>query len=356
MDYILMEKQDIKSFRISEELKKSNIKVIFLPNNPIYNIFKIIKCLFKYGKPKAIIYRYLNDFDNLPKNLLKILFENIEYNLMKILKSKVLWICHNIDRETYVYSKKINSYRRRLLLRYVDKVFVTDPELKEVAIKYLHIEENDLSYITFGNMSNGSEVYPNQDFIYEKIVDFVENEKRVYKDKVYFTFCAGKANHKTEHYRTIKRLIEEGEKKNIIIRAIIIGPLEEYYLKKDSETLRFLKIDSRVLFINGFYRFNEKEFEGLIDFYWRVYSDYSMPGTVYKAVELRKPIITMNLGILPKVIEKNDIGFVIDNKFSNIGNVFNSLNSIPSSNYKDFETTHSWEIAAQNIMRVINGV
>ncbi|MFP3323546.1 hypothetical protein R0K05_10570 [Planococcus sp. SIMBA_160] len=354
--YVLIEKKDIKSSKIAEKLINHNILVIQLPNNPLLNLFKILYCIATLGKPEAIIYRYLNDFDNIFKNIIKILVEKLEYWVATLLKIKIFWICHNLDRETHIYNPKINKIRRITRIKYSNKIFVTDPELVNFAPDFLNVDNKKIDSITFGEMENSeknnSESTEHIE-INKKVIEYVKREQKENKEKVYFTICAGRSNHKTLHYERLHDLINEGERKNIIIRAIVIGPVKDYYKEINQEVYNFIESDDRVLYIDGFHNFDENEFAHLIDFYWRVYKDFSIPGTLYKAVFLKKPIITMNFGILNNIILNNKIGFVIENDFSNIEKVFRKVNRIPDENFELFSLSHNWNVAAEKLKKEI---
>src|SRR5699024_12261301 len=77
MNYILVQGNDFKTMQIGKELKKRGIKLIPIGSSPIKLPLYIIMYLLKYGRPSAVIYRYLNDYPSFVKTIIRTLSEII---------------------------------------------------------------------------------------------------------------------------------------------------------------------------------------------------------------------------------------------------------------------------------------
>src|SRR5690625_2909936 len=98
MMYALIQDDDVKSRKLAKEIQGIELYIMKGSTNliPYYMITQIIK---RRRLPKALILRYLNDSNSLIKSLLRFITNIISVLLVKILRIKLIWICHNVDRE-----------------------------------------------------------------------------------------------------------------------------------------------------------------------------------------------------------------------------------------------------------------
>ena len=100
--------------------------------------------------------------------------------------------------------------------------------------------------------------------------------------------------------------------------------------------------DKRIILSESYISVPELFVRQSIDFYFRAYSDYSVPFTVYEACTLQKPLIVLNSGFLPVLVEKTRIGIVLDSETLWQKNTLNELRAIDTYLYGDFLNDRSW--------------
>lgn len=344
--YALIQDDDFKAQEISKKLVDIELYMMEGSTNKIP--IHLIKQIFIRKKlPKAVILRYINDSNSFIKSLMRYLTTLITVFLLKIFKIKLIWLCHNVDKESKEFYPFLIKSRRKMIINYADSVFVTDKLLMKHAVKDLKIVHSKINYITFGK--------PNKNFniekdVQERIIDFIESAT----DKnTLVGLSIGNPNDKVLHPFYTVELIEEAKKIGKSIKIILGGPLGDFIKQFDMQTYKELISNPNILFIDGEIHIDESYISPYIDFYWRVYNDYSVPYTVYNAVHFKKPILTMNKGFLKDMVLEYSIGTVLENDMSNIYEVINELEIDRTKEFNEFIDTHNWSISAQNIYEAI---
>lgn len=350
MKYVISPDNDYKAIAIGKELKSLGITMITLNSSFKLPFAMIIYFFKKKKKPQAIIYRYLNDYPSIIKTMLRTFIELSGVLLAFVLRIKVIWICHNVDRESVEYFPKITNMRRYVLEKQSDKIMVTDPLLVPHAEKQFPKSKDKIDYITFGkSVSTKNE---NSAETVEKIKKFVMCQKQINKD-IQIGFVAGNINWKTSQFEKIPELIYVAENIKQSIAIVVIGPIGTYLNNNNKPLYEELKKNKKILFLDGYHHLDLKEITKFIDFYWRVYLDLSLPWTVYEAAQYKKPILTQNIGFLGEVVKKYSIGYILEDDFSNLSFNLEKISNWDKNKSTEFIETHTWKIAAKRIFNVI---
>lgn len=352
MNYILVQGNDFKTMQIGKELKKRGIKLIPIGSSPIKLPLYIIMYLLKYGRPSAVIYRYLNDYPSFVKTIIRTLSEIVGVIITFALNIKMVWICHNVDRESHMYYPVLTSFRRWIFKYFSKKILVTDPLLVKYAKRHFPKQKSKIDNITFGTYLGVNKSSSAQKVV-ETIKEFVHFHNGEKTNDLY-GFVAGNINWKTSQFAKVPEMIDEAEKRGYNLKFIVIGPIGSFLTKNDKKLYLKLKEDSRILFLDGYHELDLDQISIYVDFYWRVYLDLSTPATIYESAYYKKPIVTQKKGFLGEAVSTYSLGYVVNSNYTNLPSI---LNEIPKWNPIGAETflkTHNWEKAAIKIYEIIS--
>lgn len=352
MNYILIQSNDLKSREIGKELKKKGIKVIPIESSPIILPLYILIYFFKYGKASAIIFRYLNDYPSFFKTVLRTLSEIFGVVIALILNSKIIWVCHNVDRESHMYFPLLTKFRRWIFKHFSKNILVTDPLLVKHAKKQFPNQKSKVSFITFGYSSQVNKSVTSQKVV-QTIKEFVCYHNNRDTNNLY-GFVAGSINWKTSQFSAIPKLINEAEKQGDNLKFIVIGPIGSFLKEHDIKLYYKLSKDSRVLFLDGYHELNMDQISDYIDFYWRVYLDLSTPATIYESAYYKKPMVTQQIGFLGEAVSAYSLGFILNNEYDNLSTVLNKIPEWESVGAERFLETHTWKNTAKKIYEIIS--
>lgn len=346
--YALIQDDDVKSQEIARHI--SDIDLYRMKGSPIkIPVYIISQILKRKKRPKAIILRYLNDSESFIKSFIRFITDMITVIMAKIMRVKLIWICHNVDKESKEYYPFLVKIRRRIVSLLSERILVTDKYLMKHASRFLKVDQSKVNFITFG-MSNTLTNLDIDDDVHKKIIHFIgsENEKNTYVG-----FSIGNPNPKVLHPFYTDMFIKKGAEYGVNIKIVLGGPLSGFIKKYDFNTYKKLLSNPNVLFLDGNIKLNESYISQFIDFYWRVYDDYSVPFTVYNAAHLKKPILTMNKGFLKEMILGYDLGCVLENDMSNLLDTMNLLNKDRTKKFNEFVETHNWSVGAKQLYKTI---
>lgn len=350
---MLIQKKDFKSLSIAKELEELQVKLIPVDGSPMYMPWYILKCLIKYGRPLGVIYRYLNDYPSTIKTLFRFITELIGIFLALILRTPIIWICHNVDRETEMYHPRITKMRRAIISKISKKILVTDPLLISHASRYFPEYSSKIDFITFGPYSIKQGVNKSNEIL-DKIKKFVDKSITKKDMRVMYGFVAGRMTWKTAQYEKIPRLINEASKCQIDLKVIVIGPIGDELKKKNKELYNELKHNVNILFIDGYYYLDMPKISKYIDFYWRVYLDFSVPATIYESAYYKKPILTQEKGFLSEAVSAYGLGYIVKDDYSNLSSVLAKVSNWSPVGANNFLKNHTWKIAAEKIYKIIS--
>lgn len=347
--YAMIQDADIKTKNLAKEMTNMELYQMKGSTNkiPIHLIKQILK---RKKKPTAVILRYLNDSNTFMKSIIRCIINILTVILIKVLRIKLIWICHNVDKESRVHYPYLIKLRRNMMVKSSDKILVTDKLLIKHAARCLGVDKSKIDYLTFGEPDNKKDIIADNK-IHQKIIDFVGDRK---ERQTLIGFSIGNPNRKVLQPFYTNELINKAAEKGVNLKIILGGPLGEFIKKCDINTYENLVANPNVLFLDGKVEIDEEYVSQFIDFYWRVYEDYSVPYTVYNAVYLKKPILSMDKGFLKEMVEEYGLGSILKNDMSNLIEALDDLKKDKSKNFNEFVSTHNWTIGADKLYRNIS--
>ncbi|MFU8861780.1 MAG: hypothetical protein ACNA8K_15295, partial [Cyclonatronaceae bacterium] len=84
----------------------------------------------------VFIFRYLNDDKHLRVSIELLIRDIITIMVSLLTRTRVIWLMHNIDRETIVHYPGITKMRRAIVNRFAHYVLVTDRLLIAYAVQH----------------------------------------------------------------------------------------------------------------------------------------------------------------------------------------------------------------------------
>lgn len=336
---VVIQKDDIKSKLWADAARDYSIEIIRQTGSAIFAPFFLLKYIFKYQRPKAYIVRYLNDYPRLLKTIIRTISEIGLVLICKVFKINIFWICHNVDKESSQNFPSISNFRRALIGRASKRIFVTDRLLVSYAENELFRYRGKIESISFGQIDGNTRGNGDQ-----KSKEFLaENRNLAEANNLKFlaVLCAGApTSKKSLHFSYLVTLIEKGRENGYHIAAIVSGNWDE------SEHCRTL-IESyehipSILLFKEYIAFSSAFISSEIDFYFRSYDDYSVPFTIYEACSLGKPILSLNFGFLPQLIDVYRIGGTLNLNFSNIKQLLEKIKDSESFCFPCFLERNRW--------------
>jgi glycosyltransferase involved in cell wall biosynthesis len=353
-NYILFQHRDNKTSMWRKALiMVSSISLVELEKSPIVMPVELFSNIIKRGVPEAFFFRYLSDYPGRLKTLARFLSEFITILVLKVLRIRIFWICHNVDRETKHFHK-ITYIRRKMVARSAEKIFVMDSELVSYAQKVFPRYSDKIDYLTFGLPEEKVLPEKSKD-VNERISIFVKKSNE--KDNslpfpgLFFT-CIGRPGQKYLHFPLTIPLLDEAKRVGYKLNGIIVGPFHTVRDKIDS-AFYGLSEDPRVFFHPEYVPFEESAIADQFDFFWRAYDDWSVSYTLYTAAALRKPVLALETGFVGKAVEHYKLGAILKKDFSNLKDALEQIQNWDPENADRFLETHSWEIAAKKIVKTL---
>lgn len=347
---ILMQSNDLKTKEWGDVAEKLGVMILPLPESPIFIPFSLLKLIITMNKPYGLVLRYLNDYPSLFKTLIRCLSELLSVLICKTFRVKIVWICHNVDRETHCYYPVLSRVRRQIIGRASKSILVMDPKLVRHAQKVFPSFADKIDYTTFGPARNLGR-NPDMDRHTEGIISFINTHREGTEEKTYVGLSVGHASTKTTHFQATRDLLKKANELALNIIIVIVGPVGEYLSKEDPETLNFLKQDPRIYLVDDYVKVDETRLSAVVDFYWRGYNDLSVPLTIYNAMTVEVPMLVQAHGFLSEAVKKYSLGAVVSNDFIDLDKAISIVENWPKRNAKSFVRNHTWELGSRQILR-----
>lgn len=350
--YILIQGCDVKTALWGEATKRCGVDIIPTPGTPILWPIRFIRSALTRGLPRAVVFRYLNDYPQLWKTALRLVSEAVCVLICWLLRVPIIWICHNVDQESASYYPAITWMRRTMMQRFARRIFVTDQLLVEKATEVLSSRRSEIDVITFGQYIRDSLNADSHLFtraVQERTIEWRTNSG-ANGDVVMVGLCAGSPSKKMVHYGKIPELIENAGKCGFDVRLVIAGPIGDFLKAHHPDAYDFIINSDRVFFWDGFVPIAEHDIAPYIDFYWRAYADYSVPFSVYSAASVGKPILALDVGFLPIMVRNYRLGAVVARDMSNVGEALDYIRSWSPDHAREFLSQHTWHGGAMSLM------
>ncbi|MFV7790547.1 hypothetical protein ACNO6Z_06765 [Aliarcobacter lanthieri] len=352
MKTFIIQKDDIKSKKWKEGAKAFNIDMFIQSGSPIKAPFFLIKTILYNKKPDGYIVRYLNDYSSFFKTILRLFSEILLVVLCLVFKIDIFWICHNVDKETSSKYMKISEFRRWLFSKFSKKIFVTDALLVEFAKNVFKKEEEKIDYISFGKINSNSAF--DTDEIHIAINHIEEQQIIAFERKLIplVVFCVGSTGTKYLHFNLLNDLIEKSLGNKYYLIPVLAGEFNK--TDEGKQLLKVYKDINQILTFKEYTKFSNIFIKEYVDFYWRVYDDWSVPFTLYESTALKKPILTKNIKFLPKIVLEENIGYVLMDNWNNLKDCLYKISTKKELNYNNFLENRTWNILGKKLLEYAN--
>lgn len=351
---IMFTSDDFKTRQWGAELMKHNCQIIPAEEVNRYLIEVLLSSFFKGQKIHVFIFRYLNDKKVLRKSIKLFLRDLVIIILCKVLKIRIIWLLHNIDRETKQYYPFLSRLRRKYVARAAGKILVTDPNFIQLAIQE-GIDKKKIDWTCFGITQRGE---PDQRNIAlrEQIISFRQSVLNMGYKNIALGLCVSQGAKKKVHYLFADLITGRSKKrKDSCVILVMIGNYPEGI---EFETARKKAIDSPFIFLlDEPFPVNEEFIADHVDFFYRSMTDLSMAYSVYVACQFKKPVITHDIGALPMVVKKENIGYVIGKEEKDIpGFILHSLESWHPLGTEKFLAKRNWQTGSDKLIDAITAL
>ncbi|NBB77074.1 MAG: hypothetical protein GVY02_06810, partial [Bacteroidetes bacterium] len=305
---ILFSVDDYKSARWADELIQYNTEVLSSGAHTYSEILTILKGFVNRQRVHLFVFRYLNDHRTLQRSLKYLIRDALIILISNLLGTRILWVMHNVDRETVCYHPRLNRLRRMMIQKSADRILVTDPHLLPIAEDF-GVSRDKLGWTCFGPPKPKKVDLENKK-LKKEITQFREHLRSEGFDTVFLGLCASEAAVKKNHYLKAHTVVgASDEKKESCVGLIMIGNFPkgpEFEIAKKK-----VIASPYILYIEEPLCVNEAYIRDEIDFFYRSMTDQSVAYTFYVACSLEKPVFTHNTGALPVIVENEEIGWVI---------------------------------------------
>lgn len=353
---ILFEHADDKSRQWGKALASIGYEVVSYSGSQARTGSFLIKSIIHGEKPIAVVFRYLNDYRSLSKTLLRFISEITALLVCRITGTTIIWICHNVDRESKRFHPTLSDLRRKMFAKAAYRIFVMDEGLVQAARIAFPDQSAKIDFLTFGTPTIKAVSERTKD-VFEEVVEFI-SRRRASADqsgRPFFCFsCIGRAGDKYEHFPMARDLVRKMEGLGYAVAGIVIGPFKD--IERDGSQEPFFGLDREpsIFFRSRYIPLDEVDLLEHIDFILRGYLDWSMSYTLYKAAAFRKPVLALDTGFVGWAVKNYKLGAVLSRDLSNIEEALAALRTWDPSNAQLFLSTHSWEFAARKIVDAVS--
>lgn len=301
--YAIIQKDDIKSRCWASATCSAPVALLPVSGSPFHFFYRLVKSLFSQRRPNFVVVRYLNDYPSLFKTLLRALTEIFTLKLCRLLSVKIVWICHNLDKETRTNHRFLSQLRRKFLTRIAWRILVTDDVLMNY-IEQCNIPRTKVRAISFGAPPPLSSVeVPNAS---------PENRIKSWLDESpgrINIFVGGTHEEKTVHFSLVPWICEQAEKEELKLNLVVCCASLPLALRKAIE--RGGNSWARTLVVSERFQFDEAALFPSFDYNLKVYSDLSTPYSIYATAYYSLPLLTFGEGVIEKFIKRYSLGLAL---------------------------------------------
>lgn len=349
--WILIQKDDYKARSWSSAARNLGTQIHPAPGSPIAIPLWILRSMAGRQPPAAVVLRYLNSYPSLARSLLRFASELATLGLSRLLGIRVVWICHNVDRESAGLHPRLTALRRRVVARVASRILVTDRLLLPHARRAFPDAAEKIDYTSFG-APLGDDTHADASDVTEGVLEFArEVRSRVQAGaRALIGFYLGSPADKVVHFGSIRPLISRAADLGVDLHLVILGPLDEFLRQRYPAVLDYMSRSPRVFYRGVRVRIDEARVAPHVDFYWRGYADYSVPLSLYGAAAMRRPMLALDVGFLGEAVAQYALGAVVACDLSNLGNALRQLEAWQAGGADQFLATHSWEVGAARLL------
>lgn len=306
-------------------------------------------------KPIACVFRYVNDARWRWLSSIRELGEVFALATCRLLRVRVVWICHNVDRETVMTWPRGIERRRRRLARRAERVLATDPLLVPAVARVFPEAAERLGSVTFGPPPSPPE-REDVEAATKRILAFFRDRGVARRgtgspprEGTLAVLVVGAANEKTLHFPLLPALLDVIEESGQRAVAAVVGPIGGYLRRSEPETYGFLQSDPRVLFIDRYQRLDEERLAPWVSFYFRTYGDQSVPLTVYHAAARGIPLLVGDEGFVPVLVKAHRLGAVVARDLADLPAALGELARYDPADPARFLAAQNWHTGAARL-------
>jgi len=346
---VLMQTHDLKARKWAKSARGYGLEINPVAYSMIYSPVLLLGKVIRGRRPKAFVFRYLNDYSSFTKTCLRYIAEWLLVHICKLFSIEIHWICHNVDRESLEHHPAITKRRRTMLLNNVKTVFVTDERLVEPARSHLGASENKLDWVCFGKLRQS---YDRESVTGKEIREFMSEHRKGETAALAGLWVGVPFSGKKQHaLEMIPRIVERDDSLPIVM--IVVGPLSENVDTVGRSVIDGLETNERVLLVDRYVDVRREPAVEEIDFFWKGVGDFSIPLTLYHAMSVGKPLLVPSGGFLSRYVVEEGIGWFIEEGAENLTEAMRCVEQWDARRSHDYLRTHSWGRAARRLSRRI---
>lgn len=348
---ILIVSKDAKTELWSASAIKMKLgNLVQLKGSPIYLPLMIVYHRLIIGRFHAVCFRYLNDYPSIMKTIIRTISEIIAVYLCRIFRVKVLWICHNVDRESAEFYPRLTLFRRKLLLRHADVVFFTAEELKKLGTKMLPYLPRKASVVSFGGPPIITSVDRKNcnDFKF-RVNDWLKRQKNA--DRMIGLWIGDVSPKKVAGLESIVSICTSETRMCGGVSMILIGRNFNSLAREQPEIVQKIKNAENIFLDDSGFDFHPDCWPEFVDFVIKPFYDLSIPLTVSYSVYARLPFLAFSNTFLGDFVEKSNIGVAVPTNVSGL-EIVERLND-SSFDFEEFEGLVNWDLGAESLFESI---
>lgn len=252
-----------------------------------FTTIKDMTCvLLELNRRDLLVFRYQNCPSRLAPTLAILFVFSLLIFKALVVRACIVWICHNVDRDTSPHFFFVQRIQRFLLQKAACRVFVLDQALKPNCVR------KDAIAVSFGVKTNGK--------ISESSVNLVEQLAGRH-DKL--VLIAGQDGGKYKSFARIPCLYRAFTKMGVTVGFVVAGMSQQRSFSSEIEQSLIRLNESNL---------DEVRLANFVDYIYRENEDLSVPYTAYAAATAHIPVITSPGNILAKIVTREKIGFTLD--------------------------------------------
>lgn len=233
-----------------------------------------------------LIYRYQNNPRRLSAALAVLVVIALQIMKARLTRQRVVWICHNVDRETQPFHPWIQQLRRKALFISAEAVFVMDPAFVS------YCDRADAIPISFGRKRGGSTSLQNL-----RAIDALAQSV----DRV--ILIASQDGGKYKAFERIPEIHARFAELGFTIAFVTAGMAEDRSFSPELEDIVLRIFEPNIC---------ERDLAGRVNYIYRENADISVPYSIYAAATAGIPILTRSDNILAEIVERERIGTTME--------------------------------------------
>lgn len=339
MKIILIQRRDEKSLgwrrAMPPELGTELRPVAGSPFKLPWAMLKV--CIAERTRPRAVVFRYLNDYPNIFKTVARFGSELVVLMIAHLIRARVGWICHNVDKESLEYFPRLTRLRRRCIQRAAHEIYVTDDLLVPVAAEALGVENGQIKVAAFGSFTK-TQRKDEFDSLPAEARSWLERHKAA--GCVVGLWIGSKSEKSRSGLVSLLKTVKDTDR----VAAVIIGVPPQWAKVGPTSALNALFLPPQPL--------HHTEW-GQFDFIWKPCDDVSTTVTSIIAAETGVPLVVHRNSHLHTFVEHYGCGVAIDPEFTSPDELRTLLNARASQAARS-NVRFSWGRGAEALAALVS--